>query len=451
MSKVFTTKGLSISQYSSEVNVAVLSCICVISCIFIGCMLNTSNSDIKWNVSLETTYLMKSVIIVSIPIWWHNVALNIWNINKYYEKITFTDVKGTILLLVIHLGIFAPIIVHQAVNSGQFGYELIRFVYKIQPILMCYSLSVAIIRSKHAYRSLHTVALSFLFFCYSCISGNDRSVTTTAIAAGCIYVIMGTNVIIQRIFQPNVTYERLLRPDEIIALVGVAIYVLGNFYHYYGGYNTQDVDFHLKCSSHIAIAFTLVIYCLDLSQNSFINTNYDTLNELVVIEALSKELSKEKEKNTELLHQLLPPKIASKLVTGEKIVPEYFDETTIFFSDIEGFTKIAAAVDPHSVVDFLNKMYTVMDHVASLFKLYKVETIGDAYVIASGVPEAWSDHAMEIANFALVVREVISLVINPATNNPVRIRVGMNSGPVMCGIVGTKMPRYCLFGDSMVS
>ena len=82
-----------------------------------------------------------------------------------------------------------------------------------------------------------------------------------------------------------------------------------------------------------------------------------------------------------LVHQILPPKVAEAIKQGKTVYPESFDEVTIFFSDVEGFTNICAQVKPIDVVNMLNDLYTVMDYCTSLFPLYKVETIGDAYMV----------------------------------------------------------------------
>ena len=81
------------------------------------------------------------------------------------------------------------------------------------------------------------------------------------------------------------------------------------------------------------------------------------------------------------MHQILPRKVAEQLIAGQTVQPESFEQVTIFFSDVEGFTKICAAVSPIQVVRMLNELYTVMDYCTSLFPLYKVETIGDAYMV----------------------------------------------------------------------
>ena len=172
-------------------------------------------------------------------------------------------------------------------------------------------------------------------------------------------------------------------------------------------------------------------------------------------ENLSKRLERERQMNLSLLHQMLPPKVAADLSAGRPVPAEAFDSVTIFFSDIEGFTKISAAVEPMAVVHLLNRLYTVMDHCASLFPVYKVETIGDAYMVVGGLPQPTATHPADVADFALLVREAVALVPNPlppaagAPPAPVRVRIGLHCGPAVAGVVGNLMPRYCLFGDTV--
>ncbi|GFN88936.1 guanylate cyclase soluble subunit beta-2-like, partial [Plakobranchus ocellatus] len=163
----------------------------------------------------------------------------------------------------------------------------------------------------------------------------------------------------------------------------------------------------------------------------------------------STALEVEKSKTETLLYEMLPRKVAKALTEGRKVEAEKFDQVTVLFSDIVTFTNIAAACSPMDIVNMLNEMYQRFDELTSQHKVYKVETIGDAYMIVSGVPETTAVHAQLVANFAMDMVEEAGLVKSPATSLPLQIRVGVHTGPVVAGVVGVKMPRYCLFGDTV--
>ncbi|XP_029459004.1 retinal guanylyl cyclase 2-like [Rhinatrema bivittatum] len=170
-----------------------------------------------------------------------------------------------------------------------------------------------------------------------------------------------------------------------------------------------------------------------------------------LIRERTEELEIEKQKTEKLLSQMLPLSVAEALKTGGTVEPEYFEEVTIYFSDIVGFTTISALSEPIEVVDLLNDLYTLFDAVLCNHDVYKVETIGDAYMVASGLPKRnGNKHAAEIANMSLdILSSVGSFQMRHMPDVPVRIRIGLHSGPCVAGVVGLTMPRYCLFGDTV--
>ncbi|XP_061537239.1 retinal guanylyl cyclase 2 isoform X2 [Phycodurus eques] len=170
-----------------------------------------------------------------------------------------------------------------------------------------------------------------------------------------------------------------------------------------------------------------------------------------LIRERTEELEVEKHRTEKLLSEMLPPSVAEALKTGATVEPEYFDQVTIYFSDIVGFTTISSLSDPIEVVDLLNDLYTLFDAVLCNHDVYKVETIGDAYMVASGLPKRnGNKHAAEVANMSLnILSSVGTFRMRHMPDVPVRIRIGIHSGPCVAGVVGLTMPRYCLFGDTV--
>ncbi|XP_047440290.1 retinal guanylyl cyclase 2 isoform X3 [Mugil cephalus] len=172
-----------------------------------------------------------------------------------------------------------------------------------------------------------------------------------------------------------------------------------------------------------------------------------------LIRERTEELEIEKQKTEKLLTQMLPPSVAEALKVGGVVEPEYFDSVSLYFSDIVGFTTISANSEPIEVVDLLNDLYTIFDAIIGNHDVYKVETIGDAYMVASGVPVPNGNrHAAEIANMALdILSAVGTFKMRHMPDVPVRIRIGLHTGPCVTGVVGLTMPRYCLFGDTVTT
>uniref|UniRef100_A0A8C2UWI3 Guanylate cyclase n=1 Tax=Chinchilla lanigera TaxID=34839 RepID=A0A8C2UWI3_CHILA len=175
----------------------------------------------------------------------------------------------------------------------------------------------------------------------------------------------------------------------------------------------------------------------------------NNLEELV--EERTQAYLEEKRKAEALLYQILPHSVAEQLKRGETVQAEAFDSVTIYFSDIVGFTALSAESTPMQVVTLLNDLYTCFDAVIDNFDVYKVETIGDAYMVVSGLPVRNGRlHAREVARMALALLEAVrSFRIRHRPQEQLRLRIGIHTGPVCAGVVGLKMPRYCLFGDTV--
>ncbi|XP_055959262.1 atrial natriuretic peptide receptor 1 [Patella vulgata] len=169
-----------------------------------------------------------------------------------------------------------------------------------------------------------------------------------------------------------------------------------------------------------------------------------------MVEDKTQELVEEKKRSEQLLYEILPKSVAENLKLGLPVEPEAFESVTIYFSDIVGFTDISARSTPLQVVDLLNDLYSCFDAIIDTVDVYKVETIGDAYMVVSGLPDRNGDHAQQIATLALLLRQAIdSFIIKHLPDEKVQLRIGIHTGPTVAGVVGLKMPRYCLFGDTV--
>ncbi|CAB0041147.1 unnamed protein product [Trichogramma brassicae] len=169
-----------------------------------------------------------------------------------------------------------------------------------------------------------------------------------------------------------------------------------------------------------------------------------------LIRERTEQLDMEKKKTEQLLNRMLPSSVAEKLKLGMPVDPEEFAEVTIYFSDIVGFTTISAYSTPFQVVDLLNDLYTCFDDTINAYNVYKVETIGDAYMVVGGCPVRIPDHANQIATMALdLLHQSGKFKLRHLPKTRLRLRIGLHTGPCCAGVVGLTMPRYCLFGDTV--
>ncbi|KAH9520607.1 hypothetical protein DERF_004307 [Dermatophagoides farinae] len=171
----------------------------------------------------------------------------------------------------------------------------------------------------------------------------------------------------------------------------------------------------------------------------------------LLVEDRTADFLEAKSKAEDLLYQLLPKLVAKQLILGQAVTPQTYEMVTIYFSDIVGFTSLSAESTPMQVIDFLNDLYTCFDSTIENYNVYKVETIGDSYMVVSGLPMRNGDrHAAEIARMSLALLDAVkSFTIRHKPDEQLKLRIGIHTGPCAAGVVGHKMPRYCLFGDTV--
>ncbi|UMM10226.1 hypothetical protein L5515_000098 [Caenorhabditis briggsae] len=181
-----------------------------------------------------------------------------------------------------------------------------------------------------------------------------------------------------------------------------------------------------------------------------INEKYAAeLEDLVAIR--TEELAYAKETTMKILNEMLPQAVAEDLKNGIVQMPRSYESATVMFVQICEFNVLMKKSTPDQVIAFLNDVFDQFDSVIKHHVAYKVETTGETYMVASGVPEENDgQHIFEIAEIALEIREVAAVYVLPHDPKYIlRIRTGFHMGPIAAGVIGIKSPRYCLFGDTV--
>ncbi|MEG5137916.1 MULTISPECIES: adenylate/guanylate cyclase domain-containing protein [unclassified Microcoleus] len=159
-------------------------------------------------------------------------------------------------------------------------------------------------------------------------------------------------------------------------------------------------------------------------------------------------LRAEQEKSERLLLNILPEMIADRLKQGQINIADGFAEVTVLFADIVGFTEISSRTSPAELVELLNKIFSAFDCLSEKYGLEKIKTIGDNYMVAGGLPLPCKNHAESIAEMAIEMQQEI-LKFSDEFGEPLNIRIGINTGPVVAGVIGTKKFIYDLWGDAV--
>ena len=167
-----------------------------------------------------------------------------------------------------------------------------------------------------------------------------------------------------------------------------------------------------------------------------------------LIDARTKEIKEIASKNEELLLNILPGSIVPRMLGDEKNIADSFDECSILFGDIVGFTPMSQKLDPKSLVTMLNEIFTTFDDFSDEIGLEKIKTIGDSYMVACGVPTPDSDHANKIAEMGLRMIRYVNEYPDVAGQKP-SIRIGIHSGPLVAGVIGKRKFIYDLWGDAV--
>ncbi len=159
-------------------------------------------------------------------------------------------------------------------------------------------------------------------------------------------------------------------------------------------------------------------------------------------------LAVERLRSENLLLNILPQKIADILKEEEGTIADHYDSASILFADLVGFTPMSVQMTPAEMIELLNTIYSHFDTLAEKYGVEKIRTIGDNYMVASGVPSPRPDHAQALAHMALDMLE-FSNNLPTQNGNSITFRIGINSGPLIAGVIGKKKFHYDVWGDTV--
>jgi class 3 adenylate cyclase len=186
---------------------------------------------------------------------------------------------------------------------------------------------------------------------------------------------------------------------------------------------------------------TYALLAVDVPEFGFINVYGTDVT-------ATKELARLHRENERLLLNILPEPIAERLRRGEGLIADRFDDVTLLFADIVGFTELSSRMSPEELVAVLNEVFTVFDELVEEHGLEKVKTIGDAYMVVGGLTESTADHTFRVARMAVALAERV-MGLAAARRLGVVFRVGIHCGPVVAGVIGTKKFIYDIWGDTV--
>jgi guanylate cyclase len=201
--------------------------------------------------------------------------------------------------------------------------------------------------------------------------------------------------------------------------------------------NLVTILFVLNISAVTFLTFYVLRYFVN--QNELVKQKLKHEQEL---------LAAEREKSEKLLLNVLPASVAKRLKEGENVIANEHNEAAILFADIVGFTKISQDIKPSVLVENLNKLFSHFDNLVEEYGLEKIKTIGDSYMVASGLPELKQGHIKNMADLALrMIADIQKFSLDGQSK--CEMRIGIHVGPVIAGVIGSKKFSYDIWGDAV--
>jgi adenylate cyclase len=168
-----------------------------------------------------------------------------------------------------------------------------------------------------------------------------------------------------------------------------------------------------------------------------------------ILAAFSRQRDAAQQRVEDLLLNSLPDEIARRLQEERQTIADHFDSASILFADLVDFTPLSDRLPPAETVDLLDTLFTEFEELADRYGVEKIKTIGDCYMVAAGVPRPRADHAHALVRMALDMRECMARYARADGDGPLQLRIGINSGPVVAGVIGRRRFLYDLWGDAV--
>lgn len=168
---------------------------------------------------------------------------------------------------------------------------------------------------------------------------------------------------------------------------------------------------------------------------------------VIVLTYFIRQRDRFQKRSDDLLHNILPDDVATRLKSDQTMIADDFRSASVLFADVVGFTPMSAHMSPYELVGLLNRVFTALDELVEKHGLEKIKTVGDEYMVASGVPRLRADHALAAAELALEIQA--RMEATEFDGRRLSLRIGINSGPVVAGIIGTHKFSYDIWGDTV--
>jgi len=216
----------------------------------------------------------------------------------------------------------------------------------------------------------------------------------------------------------------------------------------------------------LSILFTIAVFSVEIFSPKMIlqysnpgDRIGDVISQFLFVQILSavtviilkNHFDEERNKSDNLLRNILPDHVAEELKKFDKVAPVHFDCATVLFTDMVGFTKYAEKLTPTQLVEQLDRCFKIFDEIIRNFDMEKIKTIGDSYMAASGLPVEKKTHAIDAVLAGLQMQEAVEQLHQESMGNAEgwQIRLGMHSGPVVAGVIGTEKFSYDVWGDTV--